>query len=460
MKEKQNLLRNLPKIDKIILSILQDKKYQEIPYKELYLTTSETIQNYREKILNDKISSYDVDDILKEIIDKLEKHSKYHFRRVINGTGTVLHTNLGRAPFSQELLNHLTNTLSGYSNLEFNLESGKRGSRYSHIEDLIVKVTGSESALITNNNASAVMLCLNEFSKGKEVIISRGELVEVGGSFRIPDIMEASGATLVEIGTTNRTHLKDYIKAINENTSMLLKVHTSNYHIQGFTSSVSGRELTEIAKNHNLITMEDLGSGMLIDFSKYGLKPEPTVMKTLESGIDLVTFSGDKLLGGPQCGIIVGKKELIDRLKKNQLLRAFRVDKMTITALEYIFKQYLSEENAIKKIPILSKILESIDSLKERATALSNILKQHSIQSEIVEVESIIGGGAMPYATLKSYGVKISGIEGNRLERYLLDVETAIIGRVQNNEFFMDIRTIDVEEYPIIAKEIENFMKP
>lgn len=458
MKEKQNLLRNLPKIDKTILSILENDRYKEIPYKELYLATSKVIQKYRENILNNKISSYEVDTIMKEIIEKLENHSKYHFRRVINGTGTVLHTNLGRAPFSQELLSHLATTLSGYSNLEFNLESGKRGSRYAHIEDLIVKVTGAESALITNNNASAVMLCLNEFSKGKDVIISRGELVEVGGSFRIPDIMELSGANLVEIGTTNRTHKEDYIKAINENTTMLLKVHTSNYHIQGFTSSVSGKELKEIAQEYNLITMEDLGSGMLIDFSKYGLKPEPTVMKTLESGIDLVTFSGDKLLGGPQCGIIVGKKHLIDRLKKNQLLRAFRVDKMSITALEYTFKQYLSEENAIKKIPILSKILEKIDSLKERAYDLSSLFKEKNIVSEVIEVESIIGGGAMPYATLKSYGVKIIGIDGNKLEKYLLGVEIPIVGRVQNNEFFIDIRTISEDEYSIITEEISEYL--
>ncbi|MGL4786463.1 MAG: L-seryl-tRNA(Sec) selenium transferase, partial [Cetobacterium sp.] len=338
MTNKQTLLRNLPKVDKVIDLLNEKEFFKDKPYKEVYDAVNEGINFFRKGILEEVITQYSIEDIENEITKSLTKNLEFNFKRVINGTGTILHTNLGRALFSKELIEHLQNSLCGYSNLEFDLKTGERGSRYSHVEDLIAKVTGAEAALVVNNNAAAVMLCLNEFSKNTEVIISRGELVEVGGSFRIPDIMELSSAKLVEVGTTNRTHLADYQKAINENTSMLLKVHTSNYHISGFTKSVSNKEIAELAKEHRIISMEDLGSGVLIDFSKYGQKKEPTIFESLSSGIDLITFSGDKLLGGPQCGVIIGKRELISKLKKNQFLRAFRVCKMTISALEFTFK--------------------------------------------------------------------------------------------------------------------------
>ena len=367
-----------------------------------------------------------------------------------------MHTNLGRALFSKELIEHLQNSLCGYSNLEFDLKTGERGSRYSHIENLIAKVTGAEAALVVNNNAAAVMLCLNEFSKDTEVIISRGELVEVGGSFRIPDIMELSNAKLIEVGTTNRTHLFDYERKINENTSMLLKVHTSNYHISGFTQSVTNKEIAELAKKHDLISMEDLGSGVLIDFSKYGQKKEPTIFESLSSGIDLITFSGDKLLGGPQCGIIIGKKELISKLKKNQLLRAFRVCK---SALEFTFKQYVDEKIAIEKNPTLNKIIEPIERVFERAEILKNLLKDIQIESEIIETKAIIGGGSMPDATIDSYAVIITSLDGKKIETSFLKEEIPIVGRVQNNQFFIDLKTIHSDEYPIIIKNFKKFLK-
>ncbi|MEG0137290.1 MAG: L-seryl-tRNA(Sec) selenium transferase, partial [Cetobacterium sp.] len=298
-----------------------------------------------------------------------------------------------------------------------------------------------------------------EFSKNTDVIISRGELVEVGGSFRIPDIMELSGANLIEIGTTNRTHLEDYKKVITENTSMLLKVHTSNYHISGFTKSVNNKEIAELAKQNNIISMEDLGSGVLIDFSKYGLKKEPTILESLNSGMDLITFSGDKLLGGPQCGIIIGKKELIKRLKKNQFLRAFRVCKMTICALEFVFKEYVDENTAIKNNPTLNRILENIDIVLERAQILKSLLSSAGIDSEIIPTKAIIGGGSMPDASLDSYGVIIKNIDASLVEKSFLKQPIPIVGRIQNNQFFIDLKTIHSDEYSIIVDSFKKIIE-
>lgn len=454
---KQQLLRKLPKVDKLIDDLMKKEFYQQQNYQQVYEAVKEGIENFRNRILSNELKEYELVDIENYIETLLKKKIQYRFKKVINGTGTILHTNLGRAFFSKELLEHLGETLSGYSNLEFDLETGERGSRYSHIEDLIAKVTGAEAALVVNNNAAAVMLCLNEFAKEKEVVISRGELVEVGGSFRIPDIMELSGAKLIEVGTTNRTHEYDYERVINENTSILLKVHTSNYHISGFTKSVGNSEIVEIAKRYNLISMEDLGSGVLVDFSKYGIKKEPTIQESLASGMDIVTISGDKLLGGPQCGIILGKKEYIKRLKKNQFLRAFRVCKMTISALEYVFKQYLDEKNSIEKIPTLNRILEKKEVCFERAKTLSERLSNKNIENEIIDSRALIGGGSMPGVTVDSYAIVIKNIDGNKLERFLMDREIPIVGRVQNNEFQIDIKTIYEVDYKEICQQIENY---
>lgn len=459
MTNKQTLLRNLPKVDKVIDLLNEKEFFKDKPYKEVYDAVNEGIDFFRKEILKETITQYSIEDIEKKIKKSLTKNLEFNFKRVINGTGTILHTNLGRALFSKELIEHLQNSLCGYSNLEFDLETGERGSRYSHVEGLIAKVTGAEAALVVNNNAAAVMLCLNEFSKNTEVIISRGELVEVGGSFRIPDIMELSNAKLIEVGTTNRTHLADYQKAINENTSMLLKVHTSNYHISGFTKSVSNKEIVELAKEHNIISMEDLGSGVLIDFSKYGQKKEPTIFESLNSGIDLITFSGDKLLGGPQCGIIIGKKALISKLKKNQFLRAFRVCKMTISALEFTFKQYVDEKVAIEKNPTLNRILEPIDDVFKRAETLKNLLTNIQIDSEIIKTKAIIGGGSMPDATIDSYGVAITSLDGKQVEEAFLKEDTPIVGRVQNNQFFIDLKTIHSDEYSIIIENFKRFLE-
>lgn len=459
MNDKQTLLRNLPKVDKIIDLLKEKEFFKDKPYKEVYDAVNEGIDLFRKGILGGSITTYTVEDIEQAITKSLTKNLEFNFKRVVNGTGTILHTNLGRALLSKDLIEHLQNSLCGYSNLEFDLKTGERGSRYSHVEELIAKVTGAEAALVVNNNAAAVMLCLNEFSKNTEVIISRGELVEVGGSFRIPDIMELSSAKLVEVGTTNRTHLIDYERAINENTSMLLKVHTSNYHISGFTKSVSNKEIAELAKENGIISMEDLGSGVLVDFSKYGLKKEPTIFESLNSGIDLITFSGDKLLGGPQCGIIIGKKKLISKLKKNQFLRAFRVCKMTISALEFTFKQYVDEKVAVEKNPTLNRILEPLSEVFKRAEILKNLLKEIGIDGEIIETKAIIGGGSMPDATIESYGVLIPSLNGKQVETAFLKEDTPIVGRVQNNQFFIDLKTIHSDEYSVIVQSFKKFLE-
>lgn len=457
MNNKNTLLRELPKIDKLIDMIKQDEQFKNIPYVNIYDSVKETIDSFRTTILKGDIIKVDTEEIKKCIIAKLKNKLSFNFKRVINATGTILHTNLGRAVFPKGLLKHLENSLSGYSNLEFNLKTGERGSRYSHIEKLIARVIGAEAALVVNNNAAAVLLCLNEFAKEREVIISRGELVEVGGSFRIPEIMSLSNAKLIEVGTTNRTHLQDYENAITENTSLLLKVHTSNYYISGFTKSVSNKELVTLAKQHNLITMEDLGSGIIIDLSKYGLKKEPTIIEAIKSGIDIVTFSGDKLLGGPQCGIIVGKKELINRLKKNQFLRAFRVCKMTISALEFVFKQYLDEKKAIAENPTINRILENSDEVLKRANLLNTKLIDIGISSEIIATKSIIGGGSMPNATINSFGIAINNIPAIELEKFLLEEEIPIVGRIQNDIYILDLKTIWEDEFLYIVNSLKKF---
>ena len=306
--------------------------------------------------------------------------------------------------------------------------------------------------MLVNNNAAAVILCLNEFAKGRKVVVSRGELVEIGGSFRIPEIMELSGAELKEVGTTNKTHIEDYEKAVDEETGVLLKVHTSNYKIIGFTDSVKKSQLAELGKKNNLVTMDDIGSGVLIDYSKYGLTKEPTVQESLASGIDIVTFSGDKMLGGAQCGIIAGKKELIQRLKKNPYTRAFRVDKMSIAVMEEIFRYYLEESKAVKEIPVLEMLTEKAERVNIRADKMRDILKNRGIDVRVTKTSALVGGGAMPDEIIRSYGVAFKG-EGETLERKFRECSIPIIGRVKDDNFIIDMKCIKEDEMEYIAEE-------
>ena len=343
-----------------------------------------------------------------------------------------------------------------YSNLEFDLATGKRGSRYSLVEKLLCDLTGAEAALVVNNNAAAVLLVLDTFAKGREVIVSRGQLVEIGGSFRIPDVMAKSGAKLVEVGATNRTHLRDYEGAINEETAMLLKVHASNFKMVGFTKEVLAEELVELAGRSDLLVMEDLGSGCLIDISRYGLKKEPTVQETVKVGVDVVTFSGDKLLGGPQAGLIVGKRKIIDRIKSNQLNRALRIDKFTLAALETVLRLYYDHETAVAKIPTLAMLTASPEIMGRRAHRLSRRVKKNLARKCTVSVRttgSRVGGGALPEEELESRAVVLEPLDRtvNELEKALRTSSLPVIGRIEEDRYILDMRTVGDDEIPLVA---------
>lgn len=419
---------------------------------------------------------------------QVEQIHEPNMRRVINGTGTILHTNLGRAVIGKAHMEQVGRIATGYSNLEYNLEEGKRGERYSHFEELLCKVTGGEAAMAVNNNAAAVMLILNALGKGQEVVVSRGELVEIGGKFRIPDVMEISGAKLKEIGTTNKTHLRDYEEAISENTGVLLKVHTSNYRILGFTTSVSMEELVPLGNKYDIPVVEDLGSGVLVDISKYGLAYEPTVQDALRNGADVVCFSGDKLLGGPQAGIVVGKKKYIDKMKQSQLTRALRIDKFTAAALEAVLQEYLSEEKAVKHIPVLRMMTKTLDEVTRDAQDLMKMLLNdgnHKIKEESEDVkarlekdieegieegiqeelqwyirlgscESQIGGGSLPLERIPSMGIvlKHGNLSTARVEIKLRALEVPIICRIINDEILLDVRTIDKDDFALLVTQL------
>jgi len=377
-------------------------------------------------------------------------------RRIINATGVVIHTNLGRAPLHSSALEHMVDVARRYSNLEYDLHAGERGTRYSHVEEILCRLSGAESALVVNNNAAAVLLCLNTFAEGKEAIVSRGELVEIGGAFRIPDVMKRSGALLREVGTTNRTHLRDYQKAMGPETALLLKVHTSNFRVMGFTSEVSLEEMVELGRGKNVPVMNDLGSGCLVDLSRYGLEKEPTVQEAVKTGVDVVTFSGDKLLGGPQAGIIVGKKRFLDLLKANPLTRALRIDKLTLAALESTLVLYLDENRAIEEIPTLRMLTLDQGRLKRRGRRLLKRLaggvdKEASLN--LREDISHVGGGALPLQEIPTMvlAIKPLHLSVNDLEKKLRSGAPPVISRISRDELILDMRTIFDDEVPLVA---------
>jgi L-seryl-tRNA(Ser) seleniumtransferase len=381
-----------------------------------------------------------------------DKQLEYTLKRVVNATGTILHTNLGRARLSENAIRHVVDTARNYSNLEYKLDEGERGSRHSHVEALVKEITGAEAAMVVNNNAAAVFIILSAFAKDKEVIVSRGQLVEIGGSFRISSIMEESGAELIEVGTTNKTHLHDYENAINENTAMILKVHTSNFKIFGFTKTVETEELAQLASKHDqVIFYEDLGSGVLYDFKKHGIGDEPVVSDVLKMGSDIVSFSGDKLLGGPQAGIIAGKKALIDKLKKHQLARVVRVDKMTLAALEGTLLDYLRGEKGRVNIPALRDLLVPLDELKMRTEEFVQKINAINcgLKARIIQGTSQVGGGTMPDVQLPAFIASMAhpGLSAEQIARMLrTENSPAIIVRIQKEEVHIDLRTVSAEE--------------
>uniref|UniRef100_A0A7C4JT61 L-seryl-tRNA(Sec) selenium transferase n=1 Tax=Thermodesulfobacterium geofontis TaxID=1295609 RepID=A0A7C4JT61_9BACT len=395
---------------------------------------------------------------MKEVFKKYENPS---LKRVINATGVVIHTNLGRAPLCKKAIEEITKVAKYYSNLEFDLKEGKRGSRYVHVEEILKEITQAESALVVNNNAAAVLISLNTLAYGKEVIVSRGELVEIGGSFRIPEVMKWAGCILKEVGTTNKTHLSDYENAINENTALLLKVHKSNFEIIGFTEEVSVEDLVNLGKKFGLPVMKDLGSGCFIDFSKYGLKKELTVQEVLKAGVDIVTFSGDKLLGGPQAGIILGKKEFIEKIRKNPLNRALRIDKLTLAGLEATLRLYRDENLALEHIPVLKMILTPKEILKKKARYLLKKLRKLKLKEfnfEVIKTINKTGGGALPTLDLISYAVAVkSPLSPQNLQKILRENEPPIITRIEEERLLIDVRCLFDEDYKEIISAFEKF---
>lgn len=458
--EKKELLRKLPKIDELLKL---DKVQEELKNTVRLIVLEalrESIEKFRKDILEERIFEISNDDILNQFLSILQIKKQFSLKKVVNATGVVIHTNLGRSILCDEAIENVVEVAKNYSNLEYNIENGARGSRYEHIEELVKKITGAEAALVVNNNAAAVMLVLNTLCQEKEAIVSRGQLVEIGGSFRVPDVMRFSGAKLVEVGTTNRTHLYDYENNITENTGVLLKVHTSNFKIMGFTEEVDLAELVTLGEKFNIPVIEDIGSGVLVDFSKYGFCYEPTVQESLKKGADIVTFSGDKMLGGPQAGIIVGKKDYIAKIKKNQLTRALRIDKMTLAALEGTLRHYLDEKDAVTNIPTLNMMLRSKDEHKKRAQRLKNRLQKHvdSFNFKISEDFSMVGGGSMPTVEIPTYVVRVHSdrISAEKLEKSLRHNIIPIIVRIKDNEILLDLRTIAEADFDIIVEAFKN----
>ena len=445
------LLKSIPKIDKFVAN----KDFDNLGKALILSISKDIIEKLRTNILNKKVLSFDEQDLVNEVINQYEELIKPSLQKVINATGVIVHTNLGRSLISKKTFEKVQEVLCSYNNLEYDLTKGQRSQRYYHISKIICKLLSCEDVLIVNNNASAVFLILNTFSKKKEVIVSRSELVEIGGSFRIPDVMKASGAKLVEVGTTNKTHLKDYKKAINKKTSMLMKVHKSNYSIEGFTSEVLFKELSTLAKDNGILDYYDMGSGHLIDLP-YGLKNyEPSVLEYMKENPSLLSFSGDKLLGSVQAGIIVGKRKYINKLKQNQLLRMLRVDKITLAILEENLRSILLGK--IEDIPTLKMLFLNVETLSANAKTLQKQI-QDICTCELINTKTPIGGGTTPNRLVPSIalGIQIKNYKANKME--VLFRNKNIIGRIHNDKFLLDFRTIHINDIKFIAQSIKDMI--
>ncbi|MGI6763937.1 MAG: L-seryl-tRNA(Sec) selenium transferase [Anaerovoracaceae bacterium] len=459
--DKQELLKRIPKVDEVLKDQRLFVFFGDTPRELVVESVREAVDELRKEILDwdgGDPPVINMDNLIDDVVKKVRGKKQKSLRRVINGTGTILHTNLGRARMSEEAGRNVLEAAMNYSTLEYDLKRGARGSRHDHIEKLIAKIVGTEGAMVVNNNASAVLLCLSALAKGKEVIVSRGELVEIGGSFRIPEIMELGGAYLREVGTTNKTKLDDYRSAIDkEKTGALLKVHTSNYKIMGFTAEVSLSELSALGQEWGIPVVYDLGSGLMADLQQYGID-EPTVPESIRNGADVVTFSGDKLLGGPQAGIIIGKKQYIDSMKKHPLARAVRVDKMTIAALEATFREYFDMEKAKEKVPVLSMITVSMDEMRTKAILLAEQVRRatEAFEIEVIKSEGQIGGGSTPNQFLVGYAVSVVGkkVSADRIERDLRAYEVPVIVRINQDRVLIDMRTVTRDEIDMVARAL------
>ncbi|QWR77401.1 L-seryl-tRNA(Sec) selenium transferase [Candidatus Magnetomonas plexicatena] len=458
-------LRGLPSVDKLLQSEECQNWLKDFPRRVVLKAIRESLEEKRTELLQNGSESKVSGNLFEVIEKKLTESGSFSLKPVINATGIVIHTNLGRAPLSDKTLKHLTTVASGYSNLEYDLNTGSRGKRHVHLTALLKELTGAEDAMVVNNNAAAVFLALTALtSQRKEVIVSRGELIEIGGSFRIPDIMAAGGAILKEVGTANKTHLYDYENAISDNTGLILKVHRSNFKLTGFTEEVETADLVKLAAKTSKALMYDLGSGCLIDLKPWGIHTEPVVSDVVKAGVDIVTFSGDKLLGGPQCGVIAGKQRYIEILRKHPLARALRVDKFTISAMEAVLMDYVSSDDITKNIPVLEMLLCDPAKIKERALKIKKGLK--SLQNFTVTVredDSEAGGGSLPGVKFKTYTVQVkhSEIPAEQLQKLVRDgkttTKTPLIGRIKDDTLILDVRTIfdsQIQEVIEIFREV------
>jgi len=462
----KGLLKQLPSVDEV-LKEERTKQWLESSPRVLVLDAIRAAIDAKRKAIRlatdnaALLPATSLAEILDQAEARLRELSEPSLQPVINATGVIVHTNLGRSILSEKALQRVLEVSGSYSNLEYDLRAGERGKRHVHVEGILKKLTGVESATAVNNNAAAVLLCLNTLARGKEVIVSRGELVEIGGSFRVPEVMERSGAILREVGATNKTHLKDYEKAINENTSLLLKVHASNYKIVGFTKEVTAGELAKLGKKHNIPVMWDLGSGSFVDLSAYGAGDEPTVQQAVDTGVDVLTFSGDKLLGGPQAGLIIGKQAFLDPIRSNPLMRALRLDKMTLAALDATLRQYLDMEKAVREIPTVWMLTQPLSEIERKAGLLSSGLKGINAADLTVSFQddtSQSGGGALPMGIFptKTVCIQHTRLSANQIESRLRLGNPHIITRIKEGMVIFDPRTLNDEE---IGKIVEAVLK-
>jgi L-seryl-tRNA(Ser) seleniumtransferase len=464
----KELLMGLPKIDELMLLLEKREGIAGMPRELVKEACRSVVEALRDRILADQgkggaLRLPTLEATTEQAVQILDGLHRYRLRRVINATGVILHTNLGRAPLCREALERINEVARGYSNLEYDLEKGERGLRYDHVRQLLCALTGAEDGLVVNNNAAAVLLVLNSLAEGREAIVSRGELIEIGGEFRIPDVMEKSGAHLKEVGATNRTRLADYERAIGPETGLILKVHTSNFRIVGFTEEADLLSLVVLGKKHSLPIMDDLGSGCLIELDRYGLEREPTVRDTLATGVDVVTFSGDKLLGGPQAGIILGKRKTLAQIRKNPLNRALRIDKLTLAALEATLMKYLRPEEALVDLRVLRALTEPLDAVKKRAKRLAALLRRtlpQGLTLSLMDGRSMAGGGSLPTQEIPTLliGICMKSLSAAALEEGLRKWKTPIIVRVADDHVLLDVRTLDAGEYGEIRDAFRSLM--
>ena len=466
--ERKNLLKQLPKIDELMLGLEKRPLGGAVSRDIVRAVCREEVDALRAKILGlkekDKRPALSLQTIAEGVAKRIEGLGGYRLRRVINATGVILHTNLGRAPLCPEAVDRIVAVSRGYSNLEYDLAKGERGLRYDHIRELLCLLTGAEDALVVNNNAAAVLLVLNTLAQGREAIVSRGELIEIGGEFRIPDVMEKSGGRLCEVGTTNRTRIKDYEAAIGPETALILKVHTSNYRIIGFTEEAGLDDLVALGKDHGIPIMDDLGSGCLLDLTPHGLPGEPTVQTVLKTGVDVVTFSGDKLLGGPQAGLILGKRDILAKVKKNPLNRALRIDKLTLAALEATLVMYLNPDTVPEKIQTVKALSEPREAVAKRARRLIAVLRRMDASAlllSLVPGESTAGGGSLPGQSIPTVlvALQVEGLSASGLEACLRGLSTPIIARIEDDRVFFDARTILDDELPMIRDGLRHILQ-